>query len=329
MWLHTSSPVSCELKKKFLRYFFYIKNFVPIFCDFFFWNSGVFFSLRFLIVLRYLSFVHFGGKWKPDYWQQVEDHCSWPCYTPFFRSFFGFFSSDDSLSVLFPLAATWWRTRSAWWNEELSMTWRSWRGCENRRLFSLACARPQCERFFWFLSCSLCCCCLFPAAVAWTRTASASCQSCCSRRTKRWPDCKSAKLPLLCLNFCRVVAAHKWLEDWDIRPQTQLVLFFQLDLSFGFCSYFGCVIMKSAFSNNTMSTAADILLSLIFLKLAILKNSTQKWKQLQHRHAVQCCQVWEDPSVFFNERISSVFSQFLAQKFDPLFFFSLNKKQHF
>lgn len=98
---------------------------------------------------------------------------------------------------------------------------------------------------FLFLCCSLCCCCcLFPAAVAWTRTASASCQSCCSRRTTRWPDCKSANLPLLCLNFCRVVAAHKWLEDWDIRPQTQLVLYFQLGLSFWFCSCFGCVSWK-------------------------------------------------------------------------------------
>lgn len=258
MWLHTSSPVSCGLKKKsFCDILSISKILFQSFVIFFFWNSGVFFSLRFLIVLHYLSFVHFGGKWKPDYWQQVEDCCSWPCYTPFFRSFFGFFSSDDSLSVLFPLAATWWRTRSAWWNEELSMTWRSWRGCENRRLFSLACARPQRGRFLLFLCCSLCCCCrLFPAAVAWTRTASASCQSCCSRRTKRWPDCKSAKRPLLCLNFCRVV-----------------------DLSFWFCSYFGCE-SWNLLSQATQCTAADILLSLIFLKLAILKNSTQKRKQL-------------------------------------------------
>lgn len=112
----------------------------------FFLKCRCYFHYHFYL-LRYLGFVHFGGKWKPDDWQQVQGYCSWPCYTPFFCVFF--FSSDDSLSVLFRFAATWWTTRSAWWNEELSMTWRSWRGCENRRLFSLACARLQCERFFY------------------------------------------------------------------------------------------------------------------------------------------------------------------------------------
>lgn len=136
MWLH-------------IAIFFLYQKLCPNLLWFFFFEIQVLFSLPFLFValFRFCPFWRLMETWRLTTSRGLL--LLTLLHTFFFVVFVVFFSSDDSLSVLFRFAATWWTTRSAWWNAELSMTWRSWRGCENRRLFSLACARLQCEQFFY------------------------------------------------------------------------------------------------------------------------------------------------------------------------------------
>lgn len=100
------------------------------------------------------------------------------CHTSFKPSTLAAWTDHQLIRLLlflfFPV--TWWRTRSAPWREERSMSWRSWRDCETFR---------QAPAHFpvWVFSVKASQCSFVHSDVS-TRTVSARFQSCYSRRTK-------------------------------------------------------------------------------------------------------------------------------------------------